>query len=215
LPKNQKNQRKPKQNQILIAGMDEVGRGPWAGPIVACAYIERIPVKKVKIADSKVLNEAQREAAFEVLIKSGYFGIGMVEAEEIDRYGLGKANKMAFKRALLNLEIRPDLLLVDGRDKLNRNHTNNIPYKSIIKGDSLIREISCASIIAKVTRDRIMKDYSKTYPEYAFENHKGYGTAEHLKALQQHGPCAIHRKSYQPVQTQIRKQRALSRAARV
>lgn len=187
-------------DKIIIAGLDEVGRGPWAGPIVACAYVETTPVIGVKITDSKKMNEAERETAYEILIKSGAAGIGMVEAAEIDKLGLTKANRLAFRRALENLQITPDLVLIDGNDKVDKASILNIPFRSFIKGDSAIRAISCASIVAKVTRDRLMKRLSKKYPNYRFDEHKGYGTSLHKKLLKQFGVSEIHRHSYKPVQ---------------
>lgn len=189
-------------NQIIIAGLDEVGRGPWAGPIIACAYIEIVQVKNVKITDSKKMNQAQREQAYEFLIKSGHYGLGAAESHEIDTLGLSKANLLAFHRAIKALPLKPDLILIDGRDKITLETTNNIPFKTFIRGDSLIKAISCASIIAKVTRDRLMTDYAKIYPKYHFESHKGYGTRQHLNALKKHGVSPLHRLSFKPVKLQ-------------
>ncbi|MCC6643757.1 ribonuclease HII [Candidatus Peregrinibacteria bacterium] len=187
-------------DKIIIAGLDEVGRGPWAGPIVACVYVEMSPVTDVKISDSKKLNEAQREEAYAALIKAGEYGIGYTTPAEIDQLGLSRANRLAFQRAISDLKIRPDLILIDGKDKIDRRTTLNIPFKTFIKGDLNIRAISCASIIAKVTRDRLMSKMAKKYPKYAFEDHKGYGTPLHKKLLKEHGACEIHRKSFKPVQ---------------
>ncbi len=187
-------------DKVIIAGLDEVGRGPWAGPIVACAYVEIKSVIGVKITDSKKLNEAQRETAYEQLVLAGQYGIGLTEAHEIDKLGLAKANRLAFRRALENLPIKPDLVLIDGKDKIDKASILDIPFKSFIKGDLAIRAISCASIIAKVTRDRLMVKLAEKYPHYRFEEHKGYGTSLHRKLLKQYGPCEIHRHSYRPVQ---------------
>jgi len=187
------------QNKAVIAGLDEVGRGPWAGPIIACAYIEITEVTHLKITDSKKMNQAQRELAYEQLVKHGHYGIGSAEAHEIDALGLLKANQLAFKRAIQALPIRPDLILIDGRDRTSDDTTLNIPHKSFIRGDSLHKVISCASIIAKVTRDRLMTDYSQIYPKYRFEDHKGYGTRAHINAIKKHGACPIHRLSFRPV----------------
>lgn len=186
-------------DHIIIAGLDEVGRGPLAGPIVACAYIETKRVKGVKIGDSKKLNESQRESAYDELIKNGDYGIGIAKVAEIDKLGLIKANRLAFKRALEGLRQRPDIVLIDGRDKIDLKTTLQIPFKTIIKGDASIHAISCASIIAKVTRDRMMDDLSEKYPEYQFSEHKGYGTALHRKLLKQFGASEIHRQSFKPV----------------
>jgi ribonuclease HII len=187
-------------NSLVIAGLDEVGRGPWAGPIIACAYIEVNPVKNVKIADSKVLNQSQREEAYKVLIRSGLYGVGQASPAEIDQLGLAKANRLAFNRAISALPVKPDLILIDGKDKVSLETTNNIPFKTYIRGDSLIRSISCASIIAKVTRDRLMVKMAKQFPDFHFEKHKGYGTLQHRQAIKKHGVSEIHRKSYKPIQ---------------
>lgn len=186
-------------DQIIIAGLDEVGRGPWAGPIVACAYVEVISVTHLKITDSKKMNQAQREDAYDALIKAGHYGIGQAEPEEIDRLGLTKANRLAFKRALEALPVRPDLVLIDGKDRVGKIYTLSIPFKTFIKGDLLIKVISCASIIAKVTRDRMMVEYAKQFPKYRFDKHKGYGTSLHRHAIKKHGITEIHRKSFRPV----------------
>lgn len=186
-------------NEIIIAGVDEVGRGPWAGPIIACAYIEITPVRNIKITDSKKMNKAQRELAYDQLIVSGHYGIGAAEAQEIDALGLSKANQLAFKRALQALPVKPDLVLIDGRDRITAATTLNIPFKTFIKGDALIKVISCASIIAKVTRDRLMTDYAQIYPKYRFDQHKGYGTRQHMNALKKYGISPIHRLSFRPV----------------
>ena len=198
--KSKPNNSPEQSDKIIIAGLDEVGRGPWAGPIIACAYIELSPVTGVKISDSKKLNEAQREEAYEVLIKSGAYGIGQTDPEEIDQLGLSRANRLAFHRAIANLKVKPDIILIDGKDKIDRKTTHNIPFKTFIKGDLNIRAISCASIVAKVTRDRLMSKLAKKYPAYKFDDHKGYGTALHKKLLKEHGACPIHRKSFKPVQ---------------
>ncbi len=198
-PKNKTNRVPELTDKIIIAGLDEVGRGPWAGPIVACAFIETTPVMDVKITDSKKLNEAQREEAYQELIRHGHYGIGSVEAWEIDRIGLTKANRLAFRRAIEGLKVKPDLILIDGRDKVDRATTLGIPCKTFIKGDLAIRAISCASIVAKVTRDRLMDKLAKKYPEYHFEEHKGYGTSLHKKMLKQYGASEIHRQSFKPV----------------
>jgi ribonuclease HII len=183
-----------RSGRVIIAGMDEVGRGPLAGPIVACAYIEKERVKDVKIGDSKKLNQAQREEAYVELISNGNYGIGVAEVHEIDKMGLIRANRLAFQRALEALPITPDLVLIDGKDKIDMKTTLNIPFKTIIKGDDSIHAISCASIIAKVTRDRMMDDLAKKYPEYQFQVHKGY-----RKLLKQYGASEIHRQSFKPV----------------
>ncbi len=201
-------------NKIIIAGLDEVGRGPWAGPLVACAFIETNEISGIKIADSKQMNQAEREKAYDLLIKKGIYGVGIVEPQEVDKLGLSKANQLAFKRALSDLDIRPDLVFIDGKDKIEKKNTLNIPFRTLIKGDSLIPEISCASIIAKVIRDRIMDDYAEDYPQYSFDEHKGYGTTKHHQAIKKFGVTKIHRLSYKPVKDTLKKGKKDSKSNR-
>ncbi len=189
------------KKDTVICGMDEVGRGPWAGPLVTCALILPIRHGIPGIRDSKKLTGPQREKIYHALIKKARLGIGFAAVKEIDSLGLVAATNLAFVRALKELEDKndgpvPQLLLVDGRDKLKLPY----PHQSIIKGDGKIKTISAASIVAKVTRDRIMEGLAKVYPDYGFEFHKGYGTARHLSALKKNGTCAIHRESFLPVQ---------------
>jgi ribonuclease HII len=184
----------------IICGLDEVGRGPWAGPLVVCALILKSHFVFKGLKDSKQLSPLKREEVFQRLQKYAFFAIGMAEVEEIDRLGLTKATNLAYLRALENLPIKPDYLLIDGRDKMKLPY----PYRTIIKGDEKVKLIACASIVAKVTRDRLMVELAVRYPEYGFELHKGYGTERHQAALRTHGICEIHRKSFQPVKEQIR-----------
>ncbi len=185
--------------QGIICGIDEVGRGPWAGPLVACALVFKrkrvFGLKEVK--DSKKLTEKKREKFFAIIKKNAVYGIGMAEVEEIDTFGLTKATNLAFTRALeeLPLAFKPDFLLIDGREKWKLPY----PSRSIIKGDEKIKIIACASIMAKVTRDRIMRKLALQYTKYGFERHKGYGTSRHARALKKHGICPIHRRSFRPI----------------
>lgn len=180
------------------AGLDEVGRGPWAGPLVAAAVILPEKFNLKGIADSKILNEAQREKAYERIISSAWWGVGFVSHEEIDHFGLTLANGKAFRRALKALEMqrKPSQLWVDGKTKYR------LPYPAtyIIDGDAKIPCISAASIVAKVTRDRWMVRYASEHTQYAFERHKGYGTVLHRERIQLHGVGPLHRLSYRPVQ---------------
>ena len=180
-----------------IYGIDEAGRGPWAGPVVACALkFKGKPVKGCD--DSKKLTEKQREALYPKIIENSFYGVGVVEASEIDQLGIVKATNLAFQRAIEQLSStapKADFFLVDGRDKLILPK----PHKTIIKGDSKVKIISAASIVAKVERDAIMRRYANEYPEYSFDKHKGYGTALHVNALKENGVCKIHRLSYKPV----------------
>lgn len=181
--------------RILIAGIDEAGRGPWAGPVVAaCVVLCRGFDRKI-LKDSKVLSATQRYRAYRKIIKQCSYGIGVVENTYIDRHGLLPATQQAMLQAFSALPEQPTLLKVDGRDKFQFP----IPHVSIIKGDAKVAAISAASIVAKVWRDKLMKGYHQQYRSYGFNRHKGYGTARHQKALKKHGVCAIHRLSYKPV----------------
>ncbi len=191
-----------------MVGLDEVGRGPLAGPVVAGAVslrnlkfeIRNLKSTFEKINDSKKLSEKAREELYELLTnhKDVKWGVGMVDEKEIDRINILQATKLAMQRALENLQ--SDYLLIDGNFLLDGT---NINQASIINGDAKVFSIAAASIIAKVTRDRIMRQMHKQYPHYGFERHKGYGTAAHIKNLRQYGPCDIHRKSFYPVSEMV------------
>jgi ribonuclease HII len=183
----------------LVCGIDEAGRGPWAGPVVASAVILNPNKFPQGLNDSKKLNHEKREALFEPIMNSADVGIGIVSAAEIDEINILQATYLAMRRAVENLKAKPTLALVDG------NRAPPLPCKvqTIIKGDSLSLSIAAASIIAKVTRDRIMVAMDLQYPEYGFAKHKGYGTAVHASALQKNGPCTEHRKSFKPVKEMI------------
>jgi len=181
---------------FFVAGVDEAGRGPWAGPLFAAAVILKPRQKLPGLNDSKKLSPKQREILHTKIIKNCIsYGVGEVSNEFIDRYGLTKAVQEANLKAIKKLNPQPNVVLFDGRDK----QTTNIPHKTIIRGDSLIREIMAASVIAKVERDRKMLKLSIKYPNYGFEKHFGYGTRLHRDLLERFKPCAIHRKSYTPV----------------
>lgn len=186
------------QGYQSIAGLDEAGRGCLAGPVVAGACLLPIGLKIPGVNDSKQLSAEKRDSLYEILINHPdiHTAVGIVEPEEIDRINIFQATIVAMLRAVDGLKISPDYLLVDG---LKLPH-QTLPCLKIIKGDTLSMSIAAASIIAKVTRDRLMIDeYHQKYPQYAFNQHKGYSTARHLEALNQHGPCPIHRRSYEPV----------------
>lgn len=196
-----------------VCGIDEVGRGCWAGPLVACALMFNEDIKIKNLKDSKQLTKEKREEVFELLSRAKeqgkvFFGVGISEVCEVDDLGVIKANNLAFVRALEEMGkagadaqgpqrnfSAPKFLLVDGRDKLLLPY----PFATVIKGDEKIKMIACASIIAKVTRDRMMCELAKKYPEYGFELHKGYGTERHQQAINEHGITAIHRRHYKPV----------------
>ena len=185
---------------IRIAGIDEVGRGPLAGPVLAAAvimpeYIEPIAwIEEVK--DSKLLTALQRERLYYYITNTAIsFGIGMVSPQTIDIRGIAKATRIAMKQAVQQCSPAPDYLLID----YIRLPEVNLPQKGVVEGDGTCFSIACASIIAKVTRDRIMMEMDQKFPGYGFAAHKGYGTREHLEKLNRLGPCPIHRCSFQPV----------------
>ncbi len=179
----------------IICGIDEAGRGPWAGPVVAAAVILDHRDIPAGLNDSKKLSHEKREALFDPIINSSHVGIGIVTAIEIDSINILQATYLAMKRAVENLNSQPTLALVDG----NRAPPLSCQVETIIKGDAKSLSIAAASIIAKVTRDWMMIKMDTQYPGYGFALHKGYGTAKHAAALAQLGPCAEHRKSFKPI----------------
>ncbi len=181
----------------LICGIDEAGRGPWAGPVVASAVVLNQNNFPQGLNDSKKLSHEKREALFDPIKISADVGIGVVSAAEIDEINILQATYLAMRRAMENLKAKPTLALIDG----NRAPPLTCNVQTIIKGDGLSLSIAAASIIAKVTRDRIMVEMDKQFPDYGFAQHKGYGTAAHARALTQFGPCAEHRKSFKPIAT--------------
>jgi ribonuclease HII len=179
-----------------IAGLDEAGRGPLAGPVVAAAVILPTRCRLAGVDDSKQVSESARARLYEVIVRRARaVGVGIATEQEIDRLNILQATRLAMRRALASLTLPADCLLIDAVTLPNLA----IPSRSIIKGDTLSVSIAAASIVAKVTRDRMMELYHQTYPEYNFLSHKGYGTEEHLQRLAQHGPCAIHRRTFAPV----------------
>lgn len=184
------------QGSSFIAGIDEAGRGPLAGPVVACAVILPKEFYSEEIDDSKKLSSGKREELFRIIKKEAVsIGLGLVREDVIDRVNIRQATFLAMKKAITRLKIQPDYILVDG-EKIPQIEIPQIP---IVKGDSLSFTISSASIIAKVTRDRLMDKYHNFWPEYNFRSHKGYGTKEHLFSLEKYGACPIHRRSFSPV----------------
>lgn len=179
----------------VIAGIDEAGRGCLAGPVVAACVSFKDDVFIAGIKDSKELSAQQREDLFEEIIKHAFVGIGIVDVDVIDRINILEATRLAMIKAFQNLGREVDLLLIDAMQLPNIK----VAQKSIIKGDKKSACIASASIVAKVTRDRIMKQYHHLYSNYGFDKHKGYATAQHLSALRKFGPSPIHRKSFSPV----------------
>ena len=178
-----------------IAGVDEAGRGPWAGPVVAAAVILRKTPLSVRIDDSKRLTPAARTSAYAAILDHAHVGIGIVCAEMIDRWNILRATLMAMQRAIEDLPVGADLVLVDGA----QTPSTSTPCWPLVHGDQRSYVIACASIVAKVVRDRLMTFYHGLYPDYAFDQHKGYGTSLHAERLTQWGPSFIHRRSFSPV----------------
>lgn len=180
-----------------IAGIDEAGRGPLAGPVVAAAVVIPCGFKLSGLNDSKKLTAKKREILFEELMAADgvLIGIGQVDAPEIDVLNILKATHLAMRKAAESLLHIPDFCLIDGLPVKDFP----FPQEAIVKGDAKSLSISAASIIAKVTRDRLMAEYAREFPQYGFERHSGYGTKAHLEALNTYGPCRIHRRSFAPV----------------
>lgn len=184
-----------------IAGVDEAGRGPLAGPVVAAAVI--LPKEGIgeELLDSKVVPAKKRERIYETILSEAMgVGLGIVSQEEIDRMNILQASLWAMALAVADLPIVPDFILIDGTYGLSVP----IPQKAIRKGDQLSHSIAAASIIAKVTRDRLMLEFHEKYPQYNFARHKGYGTREHRRAIQVHGVCELHRKTFRGVKEHLR-----------
>jgi ribonuclease HII len=180
----------------LVAGVDEAGRGPLAGPVVAAAVIldDLKPIKG--LADSKQLTAARREKLYdEIRAKALCCSVAQASVEEIDQLNILQATMLAMQRAVQGLRLKPVKVLVDG----NRLPALDVLAEAIVSGDALVPSISAASILAKVTRDRLLLELHQQHPDYGFDRHKGYGTAEHLQALQTHGALAAHRRSFAPV----------------
>lgn len=184
----------------VVAGLDEVGRGPLAGPVCAAAAVLPDDFDHAVLNDSKKLNGRQRERIYAELTQNPgvRWCCAMVEVEEIDRINILQATWMAMRRAVDGLPVRADAALIDGRPVKNFP----IHHRALVGGDGLSFSIAAASVIAKVTRDRLMRELALQHPEYGFDDHKGYGTPRHLEALRRHGPCPVHRRSFAPVAQQ-------------
>lgn len=188
------------QGYRFIAGIDEAGRGPLAGPVVASAVILPPDISIDGVDDSKKLSPEKRESLFDIINENALsVGIGIISSNVIDEINILEATRKAMLKAVENLTITPDLIIIDGITPIK----SSIKQLTIKKGDSLSQSIAAASIIAKVTRDRLMLDYDAKYPKYLFAKHKGYGTAEHLERIKEFGPCEIHRNSFKGVKEYI------------
>lgn len=177
----------------MICGVDEAGRGPLAGPVCAAAVILPPHTRIPGLNDSKKLTDKKRRELFPVICEQAVaYGIGMATEQEIDEINILQATFLAMQRALDQLQVRPDLALIDG----NRQKDFGLPVKTVVKGDSLSANIAAASVLAKVTRDNLMIRQAEQFPEYGFEIHKGYGTKAHYAALEQYGPSSIHRMTF-------------------
>ena len=177
----------------VICGVDEAGRGPLAGPVCAAAVILPAHLELPGLTDSKKLTDKRRRELFPLIKEQAVaYGIGLASEQEIDEINILQATFLAMERALAQLSVRPDLALIDG----NREKNFGIPVKTVVKGDSLSANIAAASILAKVTRDDMMLEIAKQYPDYRFDIHKGYGTKAHYEALRAHGASPVHRNTF-------------------
>jgi ribonuclease HII len=184
-----------------VAGVDEAGRGPLAGPVVAAAVILRPGNHIAGVMDSKKLTEVRREVLFDAILEQALaVGVGIADHDLIDRINILQATLQAMRQAVADLALPPDYLLIDGISTI----PVTVPQKTIKKGDSASLSIAAASIVAKVTRDRLMVEYDRQFPGYGFAAHKGYGCASHLEAIAHFGPCAIHRRTFRGVKEHVR-----------
>lgn len=183
-----------RENLKYICGIDEAGRGPLAGPVVVASVIMPRNSMIEGVNDSKKVSEKKREKLYDLILDEAIsYGIGIIDQNEIDEINILNATKKGLTKSINELKVKPDLILVDA---LTHIDTNGIPYESIIKGDAKSYSIAAASIIAKVTRDRIMREWDKIYPQYGFGKHKGYGTSAHISSIKEYGLCPLHRKSF-------------------
>ncbi|MFA6410151.1 MAG: ribonuclease HII [Candidatus Buchananbacteria bacterium] len=195
-PNRRNEKRLQRKGFAFVVGLDEAGRGAWAGPIVAGAVILDPKVKIKGIKDSKLLRSPDRKEVFERIVKSALaWSVGIVSHETIDEIGINQANILAMQDALKKITPQPDYLLVDA---VSFDY-KNLPLKAVIKGDYKITSVAAASIVAKVIRDQLMDELDEQYPQYAFKQHKGYGTNQHHQMLMKYGVSQIHRKTYQPM----------------
>lgn len=194
LLKTEENKLYKDENIKYICGIDEAGRGPLAGPVVVGAVIMPKDSMIEGINDSKKISEKKREKLFDQITNEAIaYSVGIIDEKKIDDINILNATKLALTNALNNLSVKPDVILVDALTKID---TLGTPYISVVKGDAKIYSIAAASIIAKVTRDRLMYEFDEKYPVYGFAKHKGYGTAFHIQAIKENGICEIHRKTF-------------------
>lgn len=184
---------------LRVAGVDEAGRGPLAGPVVAAAVVFPDASCPAGVADSKCLSPAQRDAAYDVLVRTVAWSVGIASVEEIDAWNILRATHLAMRQAIQGLDPCCDFVLVDGLPVPDLP----CPSHNLVRGEHRSASIAAASIIAKVTRDRLMADMHALYPSYGFDRHKGYGTPQHLRALFENGPCPCHRQSFAPVRNAV------------
>ena len=177
-----------------ICGIDEAGRGPLAGPVVIAGVIMPKDSMIEGVNDSKKVSEKKREVLYDEIVKEAIsYSVAIIDHNMIDDINILNATKSGVTNVVEEIEIKPELIIIDALEKIN---TKGIPYEPIVKGDAKCYSIAAASIIAKVTRDRIMREWDQVYPQYGFIQHKGYGTAKHIAAIKEYGLCPIHRKSF-------------------
>ncbi len=183
-----------KEHVEYICGIDEAGRGPLAGPVVVASVIMKPDSFIEGVNDSKKVSEKKREKLYEQIIEEAVsYSVGIIDQNEIDEINILNATKKGLTESIKGLKVKPERIIVDALDKID---TCGIPYMPIVKGDAKCYSIAAASIIAKVTRDRIMRQWDEVYPMYGFARHKGYGTAAHIAAIKEYGPCPLHRRSF-------------------
>lgn len=183
-----------KEHVEYICGIDEAGRGPLAGPVVVASVIMKPDSFIEGVNDSKKVSEKKREKLYEQIIEEAVsYSVGIIDQNEIDEINILNATKKGLTKSIKGLKVKPERIIVDALDKID---TCGIPYMPIVKGDAKCYSIAAASIIAKVTRDRIMRQWDDVYPMYGFEKHKGYGTAAHIAAIKEYGLCPLHRRSF-------------------
>ena len=188
------------QGFTSLTGVDEAGRGPWAGPVVASAVIVRDFSFESDINDSKKMTPSSRARAYDEILTKCVVGVGVVDSDTIDKINILEATFCAMQEALKNVRQAPDCVLVDG----NRMPKSSYRLTPVTGGDAKSFSVACASIVAKVTRDRMMEYFDEVFPQYGFKEHKGYGTPAHQAALEKHGPCRIHRKSFAPIKALLK-----------